>query len=130
MILADDYFRDSIDNYGYTPTQDDHDRCDDLLTRVNAMYEFLGMSCDQRSGHRTRAKTDSLIARGLHAVHNDAHEQSMGVDVADDDDQADTMITDALLEQYGLFREDPGYTHTWVHLQSYPPHSGHRTFIP
>lgn len=34
------------------------------------------------------------------------------------------------LETIGLWMEDPRWTPTWVHLQTQPPGSGHRIFIP
>lgn len=36
----------------------------------------------------------------------------------------------AELEQIGLWMEDPCWTPTWVHLQTHPPKSGKRVFIP
>jgi hypothetical protein len=35
-----------------------------------------------------------------------------------------------LLEESGLWMEDPQWTPSWVHLQSLPPGSGNRVFIP
>lgn len=34
------------------------------------------------------------------------------------------------LARSGLYMEDPMYTEGWVHLQSVPPSSGQRVFIP
>jgi hypothetical protein len=50
--------------------------------------------------------------------------------VYDPSDKLDSWLTDAKLESYGLFREDPDWTKGWVHLQSVPPVSGKRTFQP
>lgn len=129
-ILADEYFQDSISNFGYTPTGEDYDRCDDLLTRVNAIFDYLGLPCELRSGHRTRAKSLALIAEGYRAALGGKHETSQAVDVADLGNRADELITDALLEQYDLYREAPHATDSWVHLQNVPPKSGKRTFEP
>ena len=87
-ILADEYFQDSISNFGYTPTDTDYERCDDLLTRVNALFAALGIPCECRSGHRTRAKTMQLIAAGDRAAVGGQHEQSNAVDVADNENEA------------------------------------------
>jgi hypothetical protein len=35
-----------------------------------------------------------------------------------------------VLEEAGLWMEDPQWTPSWVHLQSVPPASGNRVFIP
>lgn len=34
------------------------------------------------------------------------------------------------LEKIGLWMEDPRWTPTWVHLQTYAPKSGNRVYIP
>lgn len=130
MILFTEYFHDSRVNFGYNPTPLDYERCDDLLTRVNALYEALGLPCELRSGHRVPTKTQELIASGHRAAKGGNHEQSLAVDVADPGNVADRELSDELLEQYGLYREEPEKTDTWVHLQSVPPRSGHRTFVP
>lgn len=130
MILAQEYFQDSESNFGYTVTQEDYERCDDLLTRVNALYEALGLPCELRSGHRVPAKTEELIATGHRAARGGQHEQSRAVDVSDPSDYADKAVSDELLTSYGLYREAPTSTPGWQHLQNVPPASGHRTFIP
>ena len=130
-IQVEDYFRDSVDNWGFTPQEADTDAADNLLVRVNAMFdEALQMDAALSSGHRTPAKTDELRKEGYGAVHNDAHEHATGVDVADPLGAADKAITDEMLTQYGLYREDPRWTVGWVHLQTNAPGSGHHTFIP
>ena len=35
-----------------------------------------------------------------------------------------------LLQEIGLWMEQPQWTPTWVHLQTVPPHSGRRVFVP
>jgi len=126
MISVDDYFKDSITNYDYTPSSEDWTKAQELLDKVNGLWPDAKL----RSGHRTRQKTLDLIAKGYKAALNDAHENSNGVDVSDDDNSKDAALTDQALETAGLYREHPGYTPTWVHLQQTPPGSGHRTFIP
>jgi hypothetical protein len=36
----------------------------------------------------------------------------------------------ALMEEVGLWMEDPKWTPSWVHLQSRPPKSGKRVYVP
>lgn len=129
-ILTDEYFQDSIVNYGFKPNALDYERCDDLLTRVNAMFEALAYPCEVRSGHRTRQKSLDLIAKGYRAALGGNHELSLAVDVSDPANEADDLIDDDLLRAYGLYRENPDYTNSWVHLQTVSPKSGKRTFIP
>jgi hypothetical protein len=130
VILSDEYFHDSVVNYNYQPTPEDYASCDDLLTRVNALFEALGLPCEVRSGHRVPAKTQALIDSGHAAAKGGKHETSQAVDVADNENDADKQISDELLASYGLWREAPSATPSWCHLQNVPPGSGHRTFIP
>jgi len=128
-ILADEYFQDSISNYGYTPSQEDYLRAADLLAKVNALFP----DCQLRSGHRTREKTEALIAAGYRATVGGQHEQSNAVDIADPHNTLDDGLDDDQLAAAGLYREDPRYTagpSGWVHLQRVAPPSGHHTFIP
>ena len=125
-ILVDEYFQDSISNFGYTPTGLDYICAQDLLDKVNALFP----DCTLRSGHRTREKTLALIAAGYRAAVGGQHEQSNAVDISDNDNQLDANLDDTLLADAQLYREAPAYTDTWLHLQSVAPASGHRTFIP
>jgi len=59
-----------------------------------------------------------------------AHKEGRAVDVYDPNDELDTAITDELLEEHDLYREDPGHTNGWVHLTTRPPGSGKRTYLP
>ncbi len=126
MILLDEYFQDSVVNYGYEPTEEDRIRCQDLLDKVNAMFP----DADLRSGHRTREKTLALIAAGYRAAIGGQHEQSNAVDLADPFNARDDWLDDAKLEAGELYREAPEDTNGWLHLQRVPPKSGHRTFKP
>ena len=59
-----------------------------------------------------------------------AHKLARAVDIYDPKDVLDESLNDNLLRQFGLYREHPGSTRGWVHLQDIPPGSGRRTFIP
>lgn len=58
------------------------------------------------------------------------HKLARAVDVYDPGDVLDHLLTDEDLERFGLWREAPSSTPTWVHLQDLPPASGRRTFKP
>ena len=126
MILSDEYFQDSITNFDYTPSSEDYIRCADLLAKVNKLFP----DCQLRSGHRTRAKTEALIAAGYRAALGGQHEQSNAVDISDPDNKLDANLDDTLLADAELYREAPHATPSWVHLQTVPPGSGKRTFEP
>lgn len=61
---------------------------------------------------------------------NSSHKQACGVDVYDPDNAIDDWLTDTILEQFGLYREHPDDTPTWLHLTTRAPHSGKRSFHP
>jgi hypothetical protein len=135
VILLDEYFQDSITHYAFEPTMEDRVRCLDLLERAAKLSEDFAADTGHAepamtSGHRCRAKTLALIAEGYRAAVGGQHEQSNAIDLADAGEHLETWLTDERLEAYGLWREAPGATVGWVHVQRVPPHSGHRTFQP
>lgn len=58
------------------------------------------------------------------------HRKAHAVDVYDPFSELDNWLTDDLLAEFGLYREHPGSTPGWCHLQDVAPGSGHRTFLP
>jgi len=100
-----------------------------LLEKVNALLadpEFPSQNASLRSGYRpplTNSKTPG-------AAPNSRHMTGQAVDISDNDEAIDQWLTDDKLMQYGLYREHPTKTITWVHLQNVPPFSGRRTFFP
>lgn len=61
---------------------------------------------------------------------NSSHRDARAVDVYDPLNRLDDWLTDATLERVGLYREAPGATPGWCHLQTRAPGSGKRTFNP
>lgn len=67
-----------------------------------------------------------------------SHKEARGVDVYDPGNHFDNWLTtyddghggNSKLEEYGLYREHPNSTNSWVHLTTRAPGSGHRTFLP
>lgn len=57
------------------------------------------------------------------------HKKAHAVDVYDPANILDNWITDAILEEFGLYRETPTKTPGWAHLQDTPPGSGDRTYM-
>lgn len=134
MITTEDYFRDSRDNFGFVPSENDLSNAVDLLERVSALEEDFveagGNVLSMTSGHRCRAKTLDLIAKGYRAAVGGKHESSHAVDIADPDGLLDGWLDDEKLASYGLYRESPDATVKWCHLQNVPPGSHSRTFKP
>lgn len=62
------------------------------------------------------------------------HMIGKAIDLSDDDEDLDNWCRSpnglAALERVGLWLEDPGYTPRWCHLQTQPPGSKRRIFIP
>lgn len=61
---------------------------------------------------------------------NSSHKQGRAIDLYDPEGHLDDWITDAVLEQCGLYREHPASTIHWTHLTTRRPLSGKRTFLP
>jgi hypothetical protein len=102
---------------------------DELLGKVNALLEHPDCpnpNAELRSGYRPPAYNAKTKGAASKSTHMFGH----GIDVADNDGAIDAWLTDEILEQYGLYREHPNATSTWVHLQDVPPGSGRRTYIP
>lgn len=67
-----------------------------------------------------------------------SHKEGRGVDVYDPGNHFDNWLTtydddqggNTKLEEYGLYREHPDSTNSWVHLTTRSPSSGRRTFSP
>lgn len=134
MISTEDYFRDSRANYAFVPSENDLANAVDLLERVSALEEDFvedgGQVFSMTSGHRCRAKTLDLIAKGYRAAVGGKHESAHAVDVADPLNELDAWLDDEKLASYGLYREHPDATKGWTHLQNVPPGSHNRTFKP
>jgi hypothetical protein len=95
----------------------------ELCDRVNGLLVRLGRATKVSSGFRTIA---SNKAAGGASKSN--HLTGKAVDLADPDGVLDGLITETLLTEFDLYREDPARTPTWVHLQIQRPSSGKRTF--
>lgn len=95
------------------------------------------------SGYRPKDVNEKV----QNAAPNSNHMRCMAADIEDEDGSFASFCTSKLdvLERIALWMEDPTYTrtikpgeskklplgqHGWVHLQSVPPKSGHRVFIP
>lgn len=82
------------------------------------------------SGWRPRAVNDAIP----NAVRTSKHVIGCAIDLRDrlpDRPLARWCLRNRdLLGEAGLWMEDPRWTPSWVHLQSLPPGSGERVFIP
>jgi hypothetical protein len=99
-----------------------------LLKAVNKFRAVYGKPLKVTSGYRPEAINSQV--KGAARASN--HMVCLAVDFADRDGKlAEYCLNNLkLLEEFGLWMEDPGHTKGWVHLQCVPPRSGNRVFIP
>lgn len=104
-----------------------------LLASVNTLLkcaEADGVTAiGVASGWRPRGVND----RTANAAKSSTHITGRGIDLRDHEDRRLARWClrhlDAL-EKLSLWMEDPRWTPSWVHLQSVPPGSGKRVYIP
>ena len=129
MITLEEYFGPK----SHTAAQ--ADAADDLLARVNALILESGMrlAIDADTGTQISGVKGGSGSGGFRlameaGAPKSAHKEARAVDVFDPFGALDRWITDEVLEKHGLWREDPPYTPSWVHLQTRP--ATRRTFEP
>lgn len=118
-------------------TQDRIENINDLVPPVNALLADAGKAGIPTYKH---PKTGNQVVGPQYGgfrpqtcpigAPNSAHKEGQAVDIYDPGNKLEDWITDAILTKYGLYREAPKATNTWVHLTIRRPGSGHRTFIP
>lgn len=99
----------------------------ELCKRVNELRQHYDAPMIATSGYRGPEHN-----REIGGSPTSRHLKGVAVDILDRDGDfaAFVMTNHRLLEQIGLWVEDPHYTEGWVHLQSVPPRSGNRVFTP
>ncbi len=95
----------------------------ETLSRINALLTRLGITASVSSGFRTVAANTAA-----HGAPKSNHLTGRAVDLFDPLGKIDKAITDELLSEFDLYREDPARTVGWCHLQTVRPASGNRTF--
>lgn len=112
----------------------------DLLSKVNALLDELIASHGYSVAINPR--TDSQVSGETFGgfrpqscpigAANSAHKQGQAVDIFDPHETLDTILTKFpdYLVKYNLYRESPGSTLSWCHLQTRKTLSGKRTFLP
>ena len=130
------YF-DYVGKWDNDVTDEIHDNIQVLLARVNDLLRAY-----ESDGHPVRINpaTGTCVSGkefgGLRPPHctqgapNSAHKKGQAVDITDPDGKLDSWVTDAILEEFDLYREHPDDTNGWLHLSIRRPGSGRRTFKP
>ena len=133
MITIEQYFavKPHTDAHAASATE--------LLLRVNHLLEHLARvqvpSCPNTGTQISGSKGGQgdggfRLPTATTGAGLSSHKEAKGVDVYDPLNLLDNAITDALLEEFDLYREHPDSTPRWCHLTTRAPHSGHRTFLP
>lgn len=98
------------------------------VERVNTLLSAYGKPITVSSGYRPKYVNDKTPG----ASPNSKHITCQAVDLTDPDLSLARWCMANLpwLSTIGLWMEHPDYTKGWVHLQTVPPKSGNRVFIP
>lgn len=108
---------------------------EDTVARANALLERAGFAqvCTVNSGWRPR----QINAATPNASATSHHLTGCAVDLPDPDRALAKWCVNnlAALAEVGLWLEDPRWTYDangehWVHVQTVPPRSGNRVFVP
>lgn len=100
---------------------------EDLLRRMDKIRAAWGKSMTVSSGYRPEA-----VNASIGGAKKSNHMICKAVDIADPKGELGAWCLKnlKLLEEAGLYIENPAKTTTWVHFQSVPPKSGKRVFDP
>ena len=140
MIIPSDYYMGRDTTNPDELTDEIRAHVAELLGRVNLLLSWA-----YADGVRPAldAKTRTHVASGWRpAAVNDAtrnsakgskHLTGQAIDLRDQgtrDLARWCLRNESAMEEIGLWMEDPMWTPTWVHLQSVPPGSRRRVFVP
>lgn len=131
MLTLEDYFGRVL--HIEAPSDEVKVNAGILLARVNALLHDCAMIeaaaiPKVNSGWRPAAYNAGIP----NAAPKSKHITGQAIDIADPDGELDEYLfkNQNVLEDHGLWMENPLATKGWTHLQSTPPRSGNRVFIP
>ncbi len=140
MITVEQYFmgRDLV--YALEVTQGLRANAAKLVDRVNllldrAAADGVAPGIDEKTGNDVASgwRPRAVNERTANSGKNSTHIAGLGVDLQDtpNRDLARWCVSNLdVLEELGLYMEDPQWTPDWVHLQIVAPGSGRRVYIP
>lgn len=133
MITLEEYWMGRDKTHSGELTYGIRAAADELVAKVNTLLQYAaadGVPINGvASGWRPAGINDITSNAAKHSKHLTGH----GVDLRDIPSRAFArwcLRNQDLLIEIGLWMEDPQWTNTWVHLQSIPPGSGKRVYIP
>lgn len=103
-----------------------------LLEKMNKVRVAYAQPMIVTSGLRSEKLQEALIIAGKSNAPKSHHLTGEAVDIQDKDGKLAEWVKAniSLMEQIGLWFEDPASTVGWLHCQIVPPKSGKRFFIP
>lgn len=103
-----------------------------LLAKVNALLAEIPLEEAKAPRVNSGWRPASYNANVPGAAPKSKHITGQAIDLADPEGALDDWCMNnlATLERAGLWLENPLATKSWCHLQSAPPRSGNRVFIP
>lgn len=130
MIGLSTYFMGRDKTYAKELTDDIQRNAEIIVAKTNELLARAARSDINtvNSGWRPQSVNDATAHSGAASKHITAQ----AVDLPDLDRTLADWCVDNLdvLDEIGLWMEDPRWTPSWVHLQSVPPKSGRRIYIP
>lgn len=137
FIGPDGVRRDEV--YADECTDEIRANAEGLIPKVNALLERMeadgvpieddeNTGSPSHSGWRSKVVNEHTANAADHSRHLDGHAD----DLKDPQRALATWAVNNLdvLEELGLYIEDPRWCPTWLHVQDVPPGSGHRCYIP
>lgn len=111
----------------YPLTPEIENNLNKLLIALNKFRHIYGKPMKVSSGYRPAA-----INAKVGGAKKSNHMLCLACDFVDTDGKLDKFCINNLhvLEECGLYLEDPKYTKGWCHLQAIAPRSNNRVFIP
>lgn len=132
MLTLEDYFGRMSRESGEIPSSVVRDNALDLLTKVNALLFDIPLQEAVHPRINSGWRTVEHNAKVPGAAKKSKHITGQAIDLEDIEGALDEYLLarPARLVEHGLFMEHPLSTKGWCHLQSAPPGSGNRIFIP
>ena len=141
MISGDQYWMGRDGEYSADLTEQVRGNAALLLERVNRL---LAIAAEEHVEPGIDAHTGTFVASGwrpkpvnditANAGKRSRHLFGLAIDLRDSLPERPLarwcLRNQDLLEETGLWMEDPRWTPNWVHLQAVPPGSGRRVYVP
>lgn len=121
MISRDEVLMRRDEEFPLTPELENN--LSNLLIAVNKLRTLYGKSMYVSSGYRP-----GHYNKDAGGATNSTHISCQAVDFHDNDNALKNWITVEILEQCGLYQEDPASTPVWIHVDIRP--RSHRIFKP